>query len=300
MTFDLKRIYYNAVFGALGGLISWALVGLLLRPGTGSFWVLLAQDALRGAIVGVCIGAAIGAVDGLTSFALKKALRGILTGGIIGLGSGFAGLVMGEIIFELAGGGTWPRAVGWALFGLLVGTSEGIADNAPGKISYGAVGGLLGGLIGGATYERLSLILRALTHNRSLSLTVGGAVGLIILGACIGALIGLVEGILRRAWVKIMYGPLEGRSLTLAKEVNVLGKDDDCDIVLPGDPDVQYHHAAIVQQEGNFVLVARDATPYLNKRAVTRQPLQSGDMIALGRTYMIFQAEGADTDFGHG
>ncbi len=296
MTFDLKRIYYNAVSGALGGLISWALVGLLLRPGTGSFRVLLAQDALRGAIVGVCIGAAIGAVDGLTSLALKKAIRGILTGGAIGLGAGLIGLVMGEVIFELAGGGTWPRAVGWAIFGLLVGSSEGIADRAPPKISYGVIGGLLGGLIGGATYERLSLILRALTHNRSLSLTVGGAVGLIILGACIGALIGLVEGILRRAWVKIMYGPLEGRSLTLAKEVNVLGKDDDCDIVLPGDPGVEYHHAAIVQQEGNFILAVRDGPIYLNKQAVTQHPLQSGDRITLGRTYMIFQTEGADTD----
>ncbi len=291
MTLDLKRIYYNAIFGALGGLLSWALVGLLLRPGTGSFLVLLVQDALRGAMVGVCIGAAIGAVDGLTSYALKKAVRGILMGGIIGLGGGFIGLVMGEIIFELAGGGTWPRAIGWALFGLLVGTSEGIADRAPPKIGYGATGGLLGGLIGGATYERLSLILRALTHNRSLSLTIGGAVGLIILGACIGALIGLVEGILRRAWVKILYGPLEGRSLTLAKEVNVLGKDDDCDIVLPGDPQVEYHHAEIVQQEGQFVLKAREGPTYLNKQAVTSHPLQSGDRITLGRTYMTFQTE---------
>ena len=53
MTFDKTRIYYNAVFGALGGLVSWALVGLVLRFQTQSTFLLFVKDALQGAVVGV-------------------------------------------------------------------------------------------------------------------------------------------------------------------------------------------------------------------------------------------------------
>jgi len=294
MYFDKHRIYYNAVFGALGGLISWAVIGFALRFSTTSLFLLFLKDALLGSVVGVCIGAAIGAVDGLTiSRSARKAIRGAFLGGAIGLGAGLLGLVLGEIIFKVAGGGVWPRAVGWALFGLLVGTSEGIANRAPPKSSYGAIGGLLGGLIGGSTYERLSLILRALTHNRDLSLTVGGAVGLIILGACIGSLIGLVEMVLRRAWLKVIYGRLEGRTLTLAKQRNILGKADSCDVVIPGDSQVADCHAEIRCERGDFVLEAKASGVFIEtaqgKQAVTVSPLQHGDKIQVGKTIMVFQ-----------
>lgn len=99
MTFDKTRIYYNAVFGALGGLISWALVGLALRFQTGSTLMLFVKDAFQGAVVGVCIGLALGVVDGLTiSHSAKRTIRGGLLGGLIGLGAGLVGLVLGEIV----------------------------------------------------------------------------------------------------------------------------------------------------------------------------------------------------------
>jgi CDP-diglyceride synthetase len=302
MTFDIKRIYYNAVFGALGGLVSWALVGLVLRFQTQSTFLLFVKDALQGAVVGLCIGLALGVVDGLTvSRSVKRTVRGGFLGAAIGLGAGLVGLVLGEVIFLVAGGGVWPRAIGWALFGLLVGTSEGVVNVSPNKASYGVVGGLLGGLIGGSTYERLSIILRAVTHNRDLSLTVGGAVGLIILGACIGSLIALAEGILRPAWLKVVYGRLEGRTLTLAKQKNVLGKSDGCDIVIPGDPQVANRHAEIRQEGRQFVLaaLAHDVPTLIEtpqgKQPVTEHILQSGARIQLGKTRMIFQIkEGGD------
>ena len=57
------RIYYNAVCAALGGLLAWAISGLLLTFSTSSFAMLLLKDALLGSVVGVCIGGALGAVD---------------------------------------------------------------------------------------------------------------------------------------------------------------------------------------------------------------------------------------------
>jgi len=254
MSIDKQRIYYNALFGALGGLISWLIVGLFLNVDTSQLWMLFLKDALLGATVGICIGEAIGAVDGLTvSRSWRRLSRGVFLGSLLGMVGGLIGLVVGEGIFKWAGGGVWPRAIGWAIFGLLVGTGEGRVQRSKGKTSYGAIGGLLGGLIGGSTYERLSTLLRAITHDREFALTLGSAIGLMILGACIGSLIGLVEDILRTAWLKVMRGRLEGRTFSLTRKETSLGKADDCDIVLPGDDDIYPRHALVEQTQKTFV-----------------------------------------------
>ena len=49
------QIYYNAVFGAIGGLLGWLLVGSV---STGSWNILVAY-----AFVGAGVGLAIGALD---------------------------------------------------------------------------------------------------------------------------------------------------------------------------------------------------------------------------------------------
>jgi hypothetical protein len=292
MAFDKLRIYYNAIFGALGGLLSWALIGLILRFQAQSTFLLFVKDALQGALVGVCIGLALGVVDGLTvSRSLRRVARGGCLGGAIGLGGGLVGLILGEAIFLVAGGGVWPRAVGWAAFGFLLGTAEGIANRDARKASYGAVGGLLGGLIGGSTYERTSLLLRSLTHDRDLSLTMGGALGLIILGACIGSLIALTEGILRRAWLKGLKGRLEGQTLTLSKALNTLGRDERCDIRIPGDSQVAGHHADILQTPQGFVIEARGGQVLVDQQPIVRHPLHSGNRIQLGQSVLAFFAE---------
>lgn len=292
MTFDKLRIYYNAIFGALGGLASWALIGLILRFQAQGTFLLFVKDALQGAVVGICIGLALGLVDGLmVSRSAKCAVRGGCLGGAIGLVAGLVGLILGEVIFLIAGGGVWPRAIGWAVFGLLVGTAEGVSNRDARKASYGAVGGLLGGLIGGSTYERTSLLLRGLTHNRDLSLTVGGALGLIILGACIGSLIALAEDILRRAWLKGLKGKLEGRTLTLSKALSSLGRAETCDIRIPGDPQVADHHADIRQTPQGFVIQARGGQVLVDRQPVSQQVLQSGNKIQLGQSVLAFFTE---------
>jgi len=294
MSIDKQRIYYNAMFGALGGLISWLFIGLFLNIDTSRLLMLFLKDALLGATVGICIGGAIGAVDGVTvSRSWRRLSRGTLLGSVIGLVGGMIGLVIGEVIFKFAGGGVWPRAIGWAIFGFLVGTGEGLSQRSTAKAGYGAMGGLLGGLIGGSTYERLSTLLRAFTHDREFALTVGSAVGLIILGACIGSLIGLVEDILRSAWLKVVVGPLEGRTFTLTRKETRLGKADDCDVVLPGDDDIYPRHAVIEQTQKTFVLRPLEHPVLVNKQLMGQSHLlKHGDRIQLGRTQVIFNLEG--------
>ena len=301
MAVDKRRIYFNAVLGALGGLIGWMLISLGLRFSADSTFMLYLKDALLGALVGVAIGAAIGSVDGLTaSRSLRRTFQGAGYGACLGLVAGLIGLVIGELIFSLAGGGVWPRAVGWALFGALVGTSEGIVNKMPTKVSYGALGGLLGGLVGGSTYERLNLALRSWTGDRELALAVGGAVGLVILGACIGAIIGLVEDILRSAWFRFTRGKLEGQTRTLdpRKKQVVLGAHDGCDLYIPGDKGIQPRHAVVMVENGQFVIQSAgpgggpvQLVTSQGEQVVEHRALQVGDTIQLGRTRMVFETE---------
>jgi len=291
------RIYYNVITGGLGGLVGWALITIFLRFSIESTAMLLLKDALLGAIVGGCIGAAVGASEQMAgSFSVYKARREILVSGGIGLAAGLIGLVIGEIVFLMAGGGVWPRAVGWAIFGALLGAGQWRVTGMKSKGIYGGLGGLLGGLIGGSTYERLSLLLRSLGLGRDVALTIGGAVGLIILGACIGLLMGLVEDILRTAWLRFVNGPLEGQTRTIDPiKPTVLGRSDGCTITLSRDPDIAPVHAEIQPQGQTYVILSKDGSVLLRtdnqQRQVQRYDLQPGDMVQLGRTRFVFQTD---------
>lgn len=296
MSLNLPRIYYNALAGMIGGLLAWAIIGLL-PVNTTTLISLFIKDVAQGAVIGVLMGGLLGAVDG-TFFnrSARHLFRGAVVGALVGAIGGVIGLVLGEIIFSLAGGGLVPRALGWGVFGALVGTAEGIANRRRDKLRYGMLGGALGGLIGGAAYERLSLLLRGFGFDRDAALTVGGALGLIILGACIGALIGLVEDMLRRASLKILWGPREGEiiSLTSAKP-QMLGRAETCDVYLRGDSDMQLRHALISANGQSFSIRSQDGPVQILREGgwqpVPEVTLVSGDEFKLGRTRMRFNKE---------
>src|SRR5262245_25491728 len=189
-TIDYRRIYFNAVLGGTGGLLGWLLFTLF-------FSIISLENpyvraGVTGTLVGSCIGFAIGSVEGLLGFRSLKRLfasASSLVGAGLGAVGGCVGLVLAEFILSLDSGGTWPamlncwlRAGGWAVFGMFVGMSDGFALRMPVKVRYGVLGGLLGGMIGGSTFEVLI--------KGSWGLNWGGAIGLVLLGACIGALIG--------------------------------------------------------------------------------------------------------------
>jgi hypothetical protein len=296
MNLDLRRIYFNAVLGGSGGLLGWALMFLLdaLVPfgDIGQVLGTFLRDAVVGPVLGICIGFAIGSVDGLIA---ARSLRRVWLGGGYGIAlgalGGLIGLPLGEFIYYyVLGPGVWPRAIGWAVFGMFVGTSDGFAQKIPSKIRYGVLGGLLGGLVGGSTFQTLL----TLGGRSLLGLSLGGAVGLIILGACIGALVGLVESLLRKAWLFFLTGRLEGQTRTLDSSCpHTLGSADTCTIVLPGDAAVRPVHAEIRFENGDFVIRPRDGKVRHNDREapVSEQVLAPGDRIQVGETKMTFRNE---------
>lgn len=295
--FDLRRIYFNAVLGGIGGLLGWTLmsvIGWIIPYGALHTYV---RAALIGPLIGVGIGFMVGGTEGIVaSQSLRRFLRGSGFGAAFGALGGLLGLVLGEFIFNLLGGGVWARSVGWSLFGILVGASDGFAQNMPAKIRYGVLGGLLGGFIGGSTYEALSALLLKL--DTSLALGWGNAIGLILLGACIGALMGLVEALLRQAWVFFLTGRLEGQTRTLdSGRTLTVGSDPSCSIIIPNDDSVAGVHAEFAFIDGQFVVRARDGVVRVRRetqeKEVKQVALAARDRISLGQTRMIFRTEEA-------
>ena len=206
----LSRIYFNAVFGALGGLLGWVLFGVLGEKNPcaarryfcgfrtrcqHAFWaarVIGGADRLfrrqcRGhprscaaslRPAGVLWRAARGssAAPGHVSAAIKSIILLIRV-----LGASLAVTML-------------ARGLGWCLLGVAIGMSEGIAARSLGKFSYGTLGGALGGFLGGVLFELFHSFARA-----SLSTTYfWSALGLVILGACIGSLSALVQSVFSR------------------------------------------------------------------------------------------------------
>ena len=88
MQLDRFRIARNAIYGAIGGLLGWALISLALRFETTSTPLLFLKDALLGALVGLCIGLAIGAAEQTADGWAPRKLPRIGLGGLIGIGGG--------------------------------------------------------------------------------------------------------------------------------------------------------------------------------------------------------------------
>ena len=133
--------------------------------------------------------------------------------------------------------------------------------------------------------------------GKVMGLSVGGAIGLIVLGVFIGGLIGVVEVVLRTAWLRFTRGLLEGQTVTLdpRKKEQTLGAADDCGIVIPGDPDVLRHHAAILRQGNAFVVEPRDGPVLLRGQKeyapVDNHILRHKDRLQVGKTRFTFLSE---------
>lgn len=294
------RVYYNAVFGGLGGLLAWLLYGAFFdRKASGAGHWLLA-----GAIIGAAIGYLVVSVDAIRDRSLLKFAKlgsyGLVLGGV----GGAVGYLLGEILFKAlieplgAGrdasfmydiGAGAVRGVGWMLLGLAVGISEGIAARSLGKFSYGAIGGTIGGFLGGMIYGAFYSNANRLGQPT----LVWGAVGLVILGASIGSLMALVRAVFVPASVKVMRGWQEGREYPLDKPNNLLGRDEHVDIALFRDMRVEKKHCYI-QRDGNRFLLVNNGAPAdytrVNGAAVPYyQELHDGDRIELGQVILRFQ-----------
>src|SRR5262245_53810070 len=287
MSFKLF-VYYCALCGGWAAFLAWAVMELANVAALRSVaW----QAALRGGALGLLVAAAVGLVDARLGGARQRLARVGLCA-VLGLAGGAAGGLAGQWLHSHR----VPLFVGWVLAGGLIGASIGAYDmlraaaagqglrGAGRKMLHGTAGGFLGGLVGGLPYTFL-IGSPALPRG-------GPAASLVMLGSCIGLMIGLAQVMLKEAWLKVEVGLRPGRELLLTKDETTIGRSEACDLGLFGDAAIDRLHARVLRRDGRFVLssVAGAGETLVNDRPTDGKavPLRSGDRIRVGKSVVVF------------
>jgi len=276
------RTYYYALLGALGGLVGWQVSDLLGLSFTSNLYL---SELVVGALVGLSVGLFIGLTEGALTRNPVQAFKSGMFSGLLGLGAGAVGLPLGEFFFQTVGAGLIGRALGWGLFGLLIGLAEGIVGKS--QVWKGMLGGFLGGALGGILLES--------AHNWLQDPLKGKAAGLVLLGASVGAFISLIVVLLSKAWLEVTSGKLKGTEFILDKFLSAGGPTVaigssplKSEIVLP-DPDIAPQHAMLSGDGMQFALKDMSLSgTYINNRRIERSSLANGQKIRMGNTEMVY------------
>jgi hypothetical protein len=222
---------------------------------------------------------------------------------IVGGVGGLLGGILGHLLYDATQVNVL-LIVGWTVVGLLCGASVGSFDmlssiirqqdqqGARFKLLKCLIGGTLGGIVGAGLLLFLRSGLLGMFNSQDEStLRSPRAIGFVALGACIGLLVGLAQVILKEAWIKVEAGFRAGREMILAKEKTSVGRAEGTDIALFGDSGVERLHAHIVLDARRY-FIEDNGTPggtYVNDQRVNgRTPLQSGDVIRMGKSVLRF------------
>jgi hypothetical protein len=280
------QIYFSTIFGALGGLAGWWLVGAVA---TQTWGVWLAALFVGGGL-GACLGALVAAADGaVVKRKPARAIRDGVLGGVAGLLFGALGMLAAQVAFFALSGGWQGRALSWMLLGLLIGAGDLLVSRRPQRAAYAAVGGLTGGLLGGLLYEGLTQLF--LTASGPAQVWIGG-LGLVIVGACIGALIPLARQVLSRGELRVLRGEQAGLVREITDKASI-GRYDGNDLYLP-DNGVAWRHAEVRRAGDGFELAVHadiDGSARVGEHTLgpgTAHQLRSGDRISIGGAELEF------------
>ncbi len=265
------QIYYYAVFGALGGLSGWWIMGSFATQG----WNIWLSSVVVGMGLGLCMGGLIAATDGaMIKHVNSRAVRDGLFGAGAGAMAGFLGLLLAQVVWIILDGGFFARALVWGILGLLIGLSDIVVSRRLQRASYAALGGLLGGLVGGMIYEGLTQLF--LDQSGTAQIVTGG-VGLIIVGACIGGLIPLARQVFSQGELRVVLGKQAGLVREITERATI-GRYDGNDLYLP-DGSVSWRHVQVCRIEDGFEL---------DVFAEAEQPVQVGThMVVPGQKYLL-------------
>jgi len=276
------RAYYYTILGAIGGLLGWQASNLVGLSFSANIYV---SDALVGALIGLCLGAPLGAADGFLSRSALRGLRSALRYGLAGMIAGALGLPLGEIAFHILRAGVFGRALGWGLFGLLLGVAEGLVGQS--EVWKSALGGGLGGLLGGFLLEMTLPWLGDIAYGKVL--------GLGLLGAAIGAMIAFVVVLLSRSWLEVTDGKLKGTTFILDKFMGagapsaIIGSSPLKSEIVLMDPDVEPQHAMLTGGGTHFTIkdMSMGGT-FLGRKKVEQARLTDGRTVRLGQTTLVY------------
>jgi pSer/pThr/pTyr-binding forkhead associated (FHA) protein len=278
-----RLVYYSALIGGWAAFLGWLLAEAVLLRGdanNAARWSVL----LTGATIGATIGAGLNVVAGLSGFNLQRLLTRSLWGIGVGLLGGFLGMLLGNGLFALG----LPRALGFTVLGVGVGLAEGLCDHSLSKTRNGAIGGLLGGFAGGLLFDPLQWLLNSSSGIAS------RATAFVVLGLAIGALVGLVQVVLKEAWLTVLDGYRPGRQHILSQPVTSLGRADHLPLAFigPMNQNLEPVHCRIIRQaDGQYAVEDNQSHVGLSVNHTTvlgTRRLRDGDVIKIGTNFVRF------------
>ncbi|MCE5322788.1 FHA domain-containing protein [bacterium] len=318
----MLRIVRYTFAGMLGAIIAWALMEPTpLMPDDGGS-IGYGSIVAIGLISGLVIGLMLGIAEGLSGLSPRDAVKSAVLGAVVGAAGGMVGLAMGNAfyngMYQLAGAGApaqqlpsdipaqarpassmMPgplsfvllligRGFGWALIGMFIGLSQGIATFSTKKMVNGAIGGIIGGGIGGSVFEILAWLNRGGAANFPPGMI--RFISFAITGGAIGLFIGFIEEVAKRAWLVRLVGRNEGKEYSLYKQITTIGRSELADIPVFTDPDVSERHASVGVEGGRYYVEDLGSTygTKVDGQSISKNVLRDGDVIEIGKTKFLF------------
>ncbi len=288
---------YRAMILAIAGLLGGVLAFMIREPSVprlASDWG--PWETVTGLVLGLMIGLLLGGVSGYFQGSRTHVMKGLALGAVIGAAAGAIGISFGSAIFAV----TQIRFLGWAVMGGLIGLAEGAIGMSWKRAYYGLIGGVLGGALGGFLFDTVGTLLgpTLVSMQRMESGEVGTiprAVGFSVLGFGIGLLIGVVEALARKAWVRLILGRNEGKDWSLDAIETFFGRAENAHVPLRGDQNVAPFHACIRREGPRYTLYDMQ-TPIgiaVNGYPTRQAFLENGDTFQIGTHTLQFFIKGA-------
>ncbi|MCE5199435.1 MAG: FHA domain-containing protein [Armatimonadota bacterium] len=297
------RIIKYTIAAMLGAIIAWAVMEpTSLMPDDGSSVGFTAVFVI-GLVSGLMVGLLLGIAEAGSGLSPRDAGKSVAMGALVGAAGGLVGFSFGNAFYQALHGASSAapslfsfillligRGLGWALVGMFIGLSQGIATMSPKRMINGAVGGFIGGGFGGSVFEILAWMNRGGAANFPTGMI--RLTSFATTGAAIGLFIGLIEEVAKQAWLVRLVGRNEGKEYTLYKESTVIGRSEFADIPVFTDADISERHVAIsVAGKRYFVedLNSAQGTTVDGRQITTKEPLHDGDIIIMGKTRFLFR-----------
>jgi Ca-activated chloride channel family protein len=268
---SVKTIIFG-IAGALGGAAGELISEIFSNEGGTTFWGNVGNVALWAAFIGLGVSVGLLAAQSIylkktpvLKSIIKTAIIGILLGAVAGgiAQIAFAFTYTISVIAEII-----SRIICWGIMGWGVGWGVSMfVPNFPKKRAMAA--GFLGGLIGGA-------IFRATFEMSFINSVMGRIVGIMALGFFIGLTISYIEEAFREAWLTVIWGKNETKTVSLGQRPIVFGSSREADIYLANEAPVK----AAVQIENAKVVM-------YDKTTNQRRELQNGSQVNLGRVSFV-------------
>ncbi|MDA1013645.1 MAG: FHA domain-containing protein, partial [Planctomycetota bacterium] len=286
-----RLVYYSAVISGWAAFLGWLIAEIVIDFGGSDSPRLETVGAA--ALVGGAIGAGLNAVAGLSNGQWLRVAMRALPGFVVGAMGGAVGGFVGDFLYvsmqsdtgESGVGGLIGRIIGWVVMGVGIGIVEGVYDRSKTKLRNGLIGGALGGLIGGVLFDPIVSLIGSEMSSRATSF--------VVLGLFIGALVGLVQVVLKDAWLTVVDGYRAGRQLVITQAETVIGRAEHLPLPFLGGHDTELEHATIRREGGRFVIEDMN-TPsgtFVNHKEIPRRAeLHDGDVIKIGTNFIRFNS----------